>query len=149
MLVIIALVVLIGIPVLLVATFARAPKEQTTLLLLSTDEATRKLVAPTAKRLGINVNAVYRYEDGLARLNILPAINVIVIDDSIPQVEIGLLIRELERSTLTVVPVIQIVNADEIGLTAPAYHSAVTLPHPVNERVLERAIKRAVARVAL
>jgi CheY-like chemotaxis protein len=110
-------VVLIGIPVLLVATFARAPKEQTNLLLLSTDDSTRKLIAQTSKRLGINVNAVYRYEDGIARLNITPPINVIVIDDSIPQVEIGLLIRELERSTLTVVPVIQIVNADEIGLT--------------------------------
>src|SRR5258708_9750651 len=106
--VIVALV--IGLFVLPVAFYIlRRPRGPVrSLLLVSTDESARDMVIQAAKRAGYRALVAYRYEDGLEKLRRDMTIDMIVVDDSVPQYEAGFLLAALRHLTLGVHPLIRL-----------------------------------------
>jgi CheY-like chemotaxis protein len=122
--------------------FSRAPRKTRSLLLVSTDEEARKLVASAAKRVGYATVSVYRYEDALDKLRQDMSLSMIIIDDSVPQYEAGLLVSMLMRLPIGIRPLILIHDSSELGLTAPSYRAEVVVSRPLTEKALEAAIRQ-------
>src|SRR5258708_25626691 len=86
-----AVIVLLGLPVVyVVANRKRLPMRA--LLIVSTDEEAAHLVARAARRVGYQAVTVYRYEDALEKLRLDATLSMVVIDDSVPQYEAGMLV---------------------------------------------------------
>jgi CheY-like chemotaxis protein len=122
--------------------FSRSPRKTRSLLLVSTDEEARKMVIQAAKRVGYVTISVYRYEDALDKLRQDMTVSMIVIDDSVPQYEAGLLVSMLMRLPIGVRPLILIHDSSELGLTAPSYRAEVVVSRPLTEKALEAAIRQ-------
>ena len=112
------------------------------LLLVSTDTEAQKLITNVARRVGYQAITVYRYEDALDRLRQNATLSMIVIDDSVPQYEAGLLISMLRGSPIGLRPLILIHDSSELGQTAPSYRAEVVVSRPLTERALEAAIRQ-------
>lgn len=120
----------------------RAPRTSRFVLLVSTDEIARKLVVSAARKIGYGTIHVYRYEDGIARLQQNGDLKMIIIDDSVPQYEAGLMLTMLKDSPIGVRPLILIVDKGEVGQTAPSYRAEVVVSRPLSDRALEDAIRQ-------
>jgi CheY-like chemotaxis protein len=129
--------------------FSRAPRKARSLLLVSTDEEARKLVISAARRVGYATVSVYRYEDALDKLRQDMSLSMIVIDDSVPQYEAGLLVSMLARLPIGIRPLILIHDSSELGLTAPSYRAEVIVSRPLTEKALEAAIRQVSERVEI
>ncbi|MEP7284290.1 MAG: hypothetical protein ABI947_00820 [Chloroflexota bacterium] len=135
------LVILIALPIGYVVL--RRPQPITrSVLMVSTDEAARRLVRMAARRAGYNAITVYRYEDAVDRIREDTAIGMIIIDDSVPQYEAGLLMSMLQRLPMGVRPLILIHDSSELGQTAPSHRAAVVVARPLTEKALEAAIRQ-------
>lgn len=137
---------LIGIP-LAYFVFRRPTKNLPSLLLVSTDEEARTLVTKAAKNVGYRAVPVFRYEDALEKLRQDMTLEMIIIDDSVPQYEAGLLLSMLQRLPIGIRPLILIHDNSEIGQTAPSYRAEIVVPRPVTEKTLEAAIKQIADRI--
>jgi DNA-binding NtrC family response regulator len=139
---------LIGLP-LAYYVFHRPSKNLPSLLLVSTDEEARTLVTKAAKNVGYRAVTVFRYEDALEKLRQDMTLEMIVIDDSVPQYEAGLLLSMLQRLPIGIRPLILIHDNSEIGQTAPSYRAEVIVPRPMTEKNLEIAIKQVADRIVV
>ena len=117
-------------------------KSTRSLLLVSTDEEAQAMVVAAAKRTGYRAITVYRYEDALDKLRNDISMDMILIDDSVPQYEAGLLLAMLGRLTIGIRPLILIHDSSELGQTAPSYRAAVLVPRPLTVKALEAAIQQ-------
>ncbi len=120
----------------------RPSRAAQSLLLVSTNDATGKLVTNAAKRMGYTTVKVYRYEDALDRLKRDSALKIIVIDDSVPQYEAGLLLSALERLPAGMRPLILIQDSTELGQTSRSHRVEAVVSHPLTERAIESAIQQ-------
>src|SRR5207249_775680 len=120
----------------------RPPPITRSVLMVSTDEAARRLVKTAARRAGYNAITVYRYEDAIDRVREDTAIGMIIMDDSVPQYEAGLLLSMLQRLPMGVRPLILIHDSSELGQTAPSHRAAVVVSRPLTEKALEAAIRQ-------
>lgn len=120
----------------------RPSRAAQSLLLVSTNEATGKLVTNAAKHQGYATVKVYRYEDALDRLKQNSALRIIVIDDSVPQYEAGLLLAALARLPAGMRPLILIQDSTELGQTSRSHRVEAIVPHPLTERAIESAIRQ-------
>ncbi len=141
LLIILSIIVILALPAGYLL-FSRSPRKTRSLLLVSTDEEARKLVIRAAKRVGYVTISVYRYEDALDKLRQDMTVSMIVIDDSVPQYEAGLLLSMLMRLPIGVRPLILIHDSSELGLTAPSYRAEVVVSRPLTEKALEAAIRQ-------
>jgi CheY-like chemotaxis protein len=112
------------------------------ILMVSTDDIARKLVVAAARKVGFSVVHVYRHEDGIARLQQNSDLSMIIIDDSVPQYEAGLMLSMLKGLPIGVRPLILIIDSSELGMTAPSYRAEVVVSRPLSEPLLEDAIRR-------
>lgn len=144
-----AAIVLIAMPLAYLVVLRTVPKDRKTLLLVSTDDVARKLVRDAARRAGFWVEHVYRYEDGIQKLKENNRMSMIIIDDSVPQYEAGLMLSLLRGSAIGVRPLILIIDNSELGLTAPTYRAEVVLARPLAEKSIEEAIRQVAERVEL
>ena len=117
------------------------------LLMVSTDDEARMLVKSAAHRVGYNAVTVYRYEDALERLRQDITIGMIIIDDSVPQYEAGMLLSMLQRLPIGIRPLILIHDSSEAGQTAPSYRAEVVVERPLTVRILEDAIRKVGERI--
>lgn len=147
-LIILVVIAAIGVP-LAYFVLRRPTKNLPSLLLVSTDEEARAIVIKAAKNVGYRAVSVFRYEDALDRLRQDMTLEMIVVDDSVPQYEAGLLLSMLQRLPIGVRPLILILDNSEIGQTAPSYRAEVVVPRPVTEKVIEAAIKQVADRIAI
>ncbi|MBX3066143.1 MAG: hypothetical protein U0528_07330 [Anaerolineae bacterium] len=131
-----------GLPLIFFVVLNRAPRLARTLLMVSTDDVARKLVITSARRVGYQVVHVYRHEDGLEKLRQNMDLRMIVIDDSVPQYEAGLMLSMLKSMPIGVRPLILIVDSAELGMTAPSYRAEAVVSRPLSEKALEDAIRR-------
>jgi DNA-binding response OmpR family regulator len=148
-LLLVAAIVLIAMPLAYLVVLRTLPKDRKVLLMVSTDDVARKLVKVAARRVGYWVEHVYRYEDGLQKLRENNRMTMIIIDDSVPQYETGLMLSMLRGSAIGVRPLILIIDNSELGLTAPSYRAEVVLSRPLAERSIEDAIRQVAERVEL
>ncbi len=111
------------------------------LLLVSTDPEASALVSRAARRAGYRAVHVYRYEDGLELIRRDPSLLMIVVDDSVPQYEAGMMLSMLQRSPIGARPLIIIQDSSEPGLTTPSYQAEV-VSRPLTEKALEAAIRK-------
>ena len=139
---------LVGVP-LAYFVLRRPSKNLPSLLLVSTDEDARSLVVKAAKNVGYRAVPVFRYEDALERLRNDLRLEMIIIDDSVPQYEAGLLLSMLQRLPIGIRPLILIHDSSEIGQTAPSYRAEVLVPRPVTEKALEAAIRQVADRISV
>ena len=109
----IAVILLIAMPLGFYLILRRAPRTSRFVLLVSTDEVARKMVMSAARKNGYGTVSVYRYEDGIARLQQNSDIKLIIIDDSVPQYEAGLMLSMLKGSPIGVRPLILIIDKGE------------------------------------
>jgi CheY-like chemotaxis protein len=147
-LIVVAAIVLIAMPLGFYLILQRAPRVSRFVLLVSTDETARKLVMSAARKLGYGTVHVYRYEDGIARLQQNSDLKLIIIDDSVPQYEAGLMLSMLKGSPIGVRPLILIVDKGEVGQTAPSYRAEAVVARPLTDRALENAIRQVHQRLA-
>jgi len=145
---VIAAVVLIilGLPVAYFLASRTAPPRHS-LLFVSTDEKAQPLITAAARRVGYRAIPVYRYEDALEKLRLDNTLSMIVIDDSVPQYEAGLLISMLQGSPIGIRPLILIHDSSELGQTAPSYRAEVVVTRPLTEKALEAAIRQVSERI--
>ncbi|HVO42523.1 MAG TPA: hypothetical protein VMT34_07865 [Aggregatilineales bacterium] len=138
------LILLAFVPFLLylVLLMRRPRKTARSLLLVSTDETARKLIVGAARRVGYGTVPVYRYEDALEKLRQDASLSMIMVDDSVPQYEAGLLLSMLRGSPIGIRPLIRIIDSSELGQTAPSYRAAAVVSRPLTERNLETAIRQ-------
>jgi CheY-like chemotaxis protein len=120
----------------------RSSRTGQSLLLVSTNEATGKLVTSAAKHQGYATVRVYRYEDALDRLKQDSTLRIIVIDDSVPQYEAGLLLTALGRLPSGMRPLILIQDNTELGQTSRSHRVEAVVSHPLTERAIESAIRQ-------
>ncbi len=143
---ILVLIALISVFVIALPTgyylFARKPSATRSILLVSTDEEARNVVLKVARRLGYNTIHVYRYEDALDKLRQDFTLNMIIIDDSVPQYEAGMLVSMLARLPIGIRPLILIHDSSELGQTAPSYRAAAIVSRPLTEKAIEGAIEQ-------
>lgn len=111
------------------------------ILLVSTDEATRKLMISAAKKAGFRTEHVYRYEDALDRLRQNLLLRMVVVDDSVPQYEVGLLATALQRMPAGSRPLILIQDNSELGQTAYSHRAEMLISRPLTEKTLENALR--------
>jgi CheY-like chemotaxis protein len=147
LLIIVIIIAAIGLP-LAYFVLRRPTKNLPSLLLVSTDEEARMMVIKAAKNLGYRAVSVFRYEDALDKLRQDMTLEMIVVDDSVPQYEAGLLLSMLQRLPIGVRPLILIHDNSEIGQTSPSYRAEVVVPRPVTEKAIEAAIKQVANRMA-
>lgn len=140
--ILVAVTLLVAMPVGFYFILQRAPRSNRSVLLVSTDDLARKMVLTAAQRLAYGVVHVYRYEDGVEKLRQNGDLRMIMIDDSVPQYEAGLMLTMLKSSPLGVRPLILIIDSSELGITAPAYQAEVVVSRPLSERALEDAIRK-------
>ncbi|HLY28919.1 MAG TPA: hypothetical protein VKQ72_21410, partial [Aggregatilineales bacterium] len=69
-------------------------------------------------------------------------IEMIMVDDSVPQYEAGLLLSSLSHLTIGVRPLILIHDSSELGQTAPSYRAEALVARPLTEKALENAIRQ-------
>ncbi len=127
--------------------FSRPPRTIRSLLLVSTDLETHKLVTAAARRTGYQTIQVYRYEDALDKLRENTTLRMIAIDDSVPQYEVGLLVSTLQRMPVGLRPLILIRDSSELGQTAFSHRADVLLSRPLTEQAIEGAIRRVEERI--
>jgi CheY-like chemotaxis protein len=120
----------------------RSSRAAQALLLVSTNEVTGKLVTNAAKHQGYATVKVYRYEDALDRLKQDSTLKIIVIDDSVPQYEAGLLLAALGRLPAGMRPLILIQDSTELGQTSRSHRVEAIVSHPLTERSIEAAIRQ-------
>lgn len=116
------------------------------LLVVSTDESTRQQVTEAARDAGYRSVGVYRYEDALEQLRSDTPIDMLLIDDSVPSSEAGLLVSMMNGTKMGTIredtrPLILITDASEVGLTAPSYRADIVLARPVSVFILKEAIQ--------
>lgn len=145
----IAVVLLVAMPLGFYLILRRAPRTAHFVLMVSTDEMARKIVVSAARKIGYGTVPVFRYEDGIARLQQNSDIKMIIIDDSVPQYEAGLMLSMLKGSPIGVRPLILIIDKGELGQTAPSYRAEVVVSRPLSDRALEDAIRQIHERIAL
>ncbi len=148
LLIILSALVILALPVGYLL-FSRTPRTSRSVLLVSTDEEARRLVIEAAKRAGFATVAVYRYEDALERLRQDFTLAMIVIDDSVPQYEAGLLVSMLMRLPSGIRPLILIHDSSEMGQTAPSYRAEVVVSRPLTIKALEAAIRQVSEQTAI
>ncbi len=148
LLIILVVVALVGLP-LTYYVLRRPEKTLPALLLVSTDEQARTLVIKAAKNVGYRAVPVFRYEDALEKLRQDMTLEMVIVDDSVPQYEAGLLLAMLQRLPIGIRPLILIHDNSEIGQTAPSYRAEVVVPHPVTEKALEVAIRQVADRISV
>jgi len=119
---------------------ARTPGRS--LLMVSTDEGASKLVKAAARRVGYLVIHVYRYEDAIDKLKQNMTIQMIVVDDSVPQYEAGLLVAMLNRLPMGIRPLIMINDSSELGQTAPSHRAEAVVSRPLTLKGLEAVIRK-------
>lgn len=112
------------------------------ILLVSTDDSTRKLMISAAKKAGFRTEHVYRYEDALEKLRQNLLLRMVVIDDSVPQYEVGLLTSALQRMPAGSRPLILIQDSSELGQTAYSHRAEMLVSRPLTEKTLENAIRQ-------
>lgn len=112
------------------------------LLMVSTDEIASKLVKAAARRAGYLVIHVYRYEDAIDKLKQNMTIQMIVVDDSVPQYEAGLLVSMLNRLPMGIRPLIMINDSSELGQTAPSHRAEAIVSRPLTLKAMEAAIRK-------
>ena len=117
-------------------------KSARSLLMVSTDTDAQRLISSAARRVGYQAITVYRYEDALEKLRQNSTLSMIVIDDSVPQYEAGLLVSMLQGSPIGMRPLILIHDSSELGQTAPSYRAEAVVSRPLTERALEAAIRQ-------
>ena len=117
-------------------------KSARSLLMVSTDTDAQRLISNAARRVGFQAIMVYRYEDALEKLRQNSTLSMIVIDDSVPQYEAGLLVAMLQGSPIGMRPLILIHDSSELGQTAPSYRAEAVVSRPLTERALEAAIRQ-------
>jgi CheY-like chemotaxis protein len=144
-----AVILLVALPVAFLIVLNRAPRLARALLMVSTDDVARKLVGAAARRVGYQVIHVYRHEDGLDKLRQNTDLRMIIIDDSVPQYEAGLMISMLKSMPIGVRPLILIVDSAELGMTAPSYRAEAVVSRPLSEKALEDAIRKVHERLDL
>jgi CheY-like chemotaxis protein len=127
----------------------RAPRPTRAVLLVSTDDAAKQLVTSAARRVGYATAHVYRYEDGLQKLKQDAALTMIIVDDSVPQYEAGLLLSALQRSPIGIRPLILITDGSELDRTAPSYRAEAVVSRPLTEKAIESAIRKVSERISL
>ncbi|MCC7452370.1 MAG: hypothetical protein IT324_33520 [Anaerolineae bacterium] len=120
----------------------RSSRAAQALLLVSTNEATGKLVTNAAKHQGYATVKVYRYEDALDQLKQDSSLRIIVIDDSVPQYEAGLLLTALGRLPSGMRPLILIQDNTELGQTSRSHRVEAVVSHPLTEHAIESAIRQ-------
>lgn len=121
---------------------SRGGRKTRSVLLVSTDDIARRLVTAAAKRVGYQTVHVYRYEDALEKLRQSPDLSMILIDDSVPQYEAGLLVSLMKHSRMGLRPLIVILDRSEQGQTAPSYRAEVVVSRPLTVHALETAIRQ-------
>jgi CheY-like chemotaxis protein len=134
---------------LLMLLVRRPQQPKRSLLLVSTDETARQLIVGAARQAGYGTIVVYRYEDALEKLNQDMTLRMIMIDDSVPQYEAGLLISMLRGSPIGVRPLILIHDSSELGQTAPSYRAAAVVSRPLTQHQLEEAIRQVDEQIAV
>ena len=135
------ILVLLAAP-LIYLLIGRPGQMSQSLLFVSTDESAQKLVKSVARKTNYNVVMAYRYEDALVSLREDGTLTMIIMDDSVPQSEAGLLLSTLSHMPVGVRPLILIQDSSELGLTTPAYRAEVLLTRPLTEKALEAAIRQ-------
>src|SRR5579862_6972437 len=100
--IILLVVAIFGLPAVyfLIQVFRHRQRTPHSLLLVSTDETARRLINNAARRIGYQTIRVYRYEDALEKLSQDMSLRMIVIDDSVPQYEAGMLLSMLRGSPI-------------------------------------------------
>jgi hypothetical protein len=141
-LLIVAVVIALFLVPVAIYVFRRPAGPTRSLLLVSTDESARDMVIRASKRAGYRAQVAYRYEDGLDKLRRDTTIEMIMVDDSVPQYEAGLLLSALGRLTIGVRPLILIHDSSELGQTAPSYRAEALVARPLTEKALENAIRQ-------
>lgn len=145
-LLILSAVVIVLLPLGYFAAIGRADQMRA-VLVVSTDDSTRAQVAAAAKAVDYRCISVYRYEDALDTLRAdgrgaqNDQVEMILIDDSVPASEAGLLVAMMKQDLQDVLPLILITDASEDGLTAPSYRADMVLARPVDTFVLQEAIQ--------
>jgi CheY-like chemotaxis protein len=142
MIVLLLLVVVAPLGVFAYRMIRGAAKTNQALLIVSTDEEASKLVKAAAKRVGYTVLHVYRYEDAIDKLKQAAPISIIIIDDSVPQYEAGLLVALLNRMPMGIRPLILINDSSELGQTAPSYRAEAVVSRPLTLKTVESAIRK-------
>ncbi len=134
----VAAVVLVGLLPLLYLLINRPKRPTRALLLISTDLGVLQIVENAARQDGYQVVHVYRHED------VIPngTLKMIVIDDSVPQSEGGLLLAMFQRASLDALPLILIQASSEAGQTVPAYRADILIERPISVKVLHAAISQ-------
>jgi hypothetical protein len=127
----------------------RSKKYDRSLLLVSTDESIFPMVKKAAQRYGYYAITVYRYEDALDKLRNDITVQMIIVDDSVPQYEAGLLLSMLQRLPIGIRPLILIHDSSELGQTAPSYRAEAVVAQPVTEKALESAIRQVSERIEI
>jgi CheY-like chemotaxis protein len=146
LLIIVVVIMLLAIPTAYYL-WDRRRNPTRSLLMVSTDEEARSLVKKAARKVGYNAVTVYRYEDALDRLRQDISLNMIIVDDSVPQYEAGMLLSMLQRLPMGIRPLILIHDSSEAGQTAPSYRAEVVLERPITERAMEDAIRKVSERI--
>jgi CheY-like chemotaxis protein len=139
-LMILIMAVILGVP-LGYFYFRKPAARGRAILLVSTDEATRKLLIGAARKAGFRTEHVYRYEDALEKLRQNFLLRMVVIDDSVPQYEVGLLASALQRMPAGSRPLILIQDSSELGQTAYSHRAEMLISRPLTEKTLENAIR--------
>lgn len=119
------------------------PRHQRGVLVVSTDEMMREIINTAATKAGCQAVMVYRYEDALNLLNRDVSLRAVVLDDSVPQHEAGILVSSLS-TTLPVRPLLLILDSRDIEHTKLSYRAEILLTKPVNRKSLEEAIRQVV-----
>jgi CheY-like chemotaxis protein len=140
------LVLLLALPVIYMFS-KQTSKPKHGLLFVSTDEAVFPMVKNAARHVGYNAITVYRYEDALDRLRQDTTLTMIIVDDSVPQYETGLLLSMLQNMPIGIRPLILIHDSSELGQTAPSYRAEALVSKPVTEKALEAAIRQVHERI--
>jgi CheY-like chemotaxis protein len=140
-------VVILGVP-LGYFYFRKPAARGRAILLVSTDEATRKLMIGAAKKVGFRTEHVYRYEDALDKLRQNLLLRMVVVDDSVPQYEVGLLTSALQRMPAGSRPLILIQDSSELGQTAYSHRAEMLISRPLTEKTLENALREVGERTA-
>jgi CheY-like chemotaxis protein len=138
-------VTVVGVPIAYFL-FRQPSAHASALLLVSTDDSTSKLVVSAAKQAGYPTVHVYRYEDALDKLRLNPLLRMVVVDDSVPQYEVGLLVSALQRMPAGSRPLILIQDSTELGQTAFSHRAEMLVSRPLSEKALETAIRQVAER---
>ncbi len=117
------------------------------LLLVSTDEEVIRTVNDVAKALDYGTIHIYRHEDALNQwARSMSPLSIMIVDDSVPHAEAGLLLTALHKANITPPPLILIEDNVELEETTRSFRADAILEKPIDPNRLRLTLRTIAAR---